>query len=137
MPADSAPLSPVTMEAHELETPAPNSRLPTATLASDELVSALPTAGHSTEQPGHDCLRVAGTLFGRMALFAYCCSYHCFVFVRLMFSFMLLLFLMSAYVVLCHVLLLSVPNLLSSSGALRTERSHVQETNEQSGNMQR
>jgi hypothetical protein len=60
------------MEAHELETPVLNNTLPTAALASDELVSALPTGGHSAEQPGHDCLPVAGTLFGRMALF--CCS---------------------------------------------------------------
>jgi hypothetical protein len=47
------------------------------------------------------------------------------------------LFLTSAYVLLRHVLLLSVPNLLSSGGALRTRRSHVQETNKQSDNMQR
>ena len=84
MPADSAPLSAMTMEAHELETPTPNSGLPTAALASNELVSALPTAGHSAEQPGHDCLTTA-------ALFAYCCSYNRFVFVLMLFSFMLLL----------------------------------------------
>ena len=120
MPADSAPLSAMTMEAHELETPTPNSGLPTVALASNERAGLSPAHGRPFGRtawprlPGHG--RVVRVL---LFIQPFCVRANV-----VLIHAAAVLFLTSAYVLLCHVLLClflisSRPAVLCVNGDLR------------------